>query len=102
MWGRREGGVDPLRCGTCTVVRGAVCVHQYIPNWWGRGIRGSPLTSTRLKSNVRAYTAGALCGLIKEPKPAREFHHSHVFLAAGPQATSPEPADIMLAPPRDG
>lgn len=72
-------------------------VLRCIANWWGRGIRGSPSTSSRLKPNVRAYTADALFGLIKEPEPAREFHHSHVFLAAGPQAPSPEPADIMLS-----
>lgn len=72
-------------------------VLRCIVNWWGRGIRGSPSTSSRLKPNVRADTADALFGLIKEPDPAREFHHSHVFLAAGPQAPSPEPADIMLS-----
>lgn len=35
-------------------------VLQCIANWWGRGIRGSPSTSSRLKPNVRAYTADAL------------------------------------------
>lgn len=80
-------------------------VLQCIANWWGRGIRGSPSTSSRLKPNVVLTPPMLFFGLIKEPEPAREFHHSHVFLAAGPQATSPEPADIILSlvdPPRDG